>query len=480
MSIQDRRNATLKSSISINSIRDSATNFSLGLQQSQKEASQIINQQTQSNVFKRSLIREDGKFFARRRENVLRKEREDEIEASTLQGATKREGTILQKSTRGFLGRMLDLVGIVIIGWFTTKLLPILPKLAGLITLLIKLLSVGKFFTDAIATFIVNIEEGITKQFTKIPRRQELEQDQTNVVAGLEETNNRVQLLNMDFFRLTNEARKPGVFGLSNFGETDFYKERGFEVDDEGNMIVPPEEQGSEEQDKKLIEDGVDAIKISTEDINYENSSINDERNQNIESQEKDNKEVTVIKSEVDDKNQRGSGVRTSSQDSEDLTFNKKADEADNKVVKFFKNVFGYDTRTNKSLKESEEDAINRESENNIQGLFARFKYPKSDLSPDPDKRKQIERNFNREDRGEVVASIEITDEMKAGIIPNKKEVDVSVPRKRDKIIIVNNDSSNNQTSGGGVNMSGGNNKPLVSNNNGKSEIKKLALLNLK
>ena len=100
-------------------------------------------------------------------------------------------------------------------------------------------------------------------------------------------------------------------------------------------------------------------------------------------------------------------------------------------------------------------------------------------LSPDPDKRKQIERNFNREDRGEVVASIEITDEMK-GIIPNKKEVDVSVPRKRDKIVIINNDSSNNQSSGGGVNMSGGNNKPLVSNNNGKSEIKKLALLNLK
>ena len=264
MSIQDRRNAALKSSISINSIRDSATNFSLGLQQSQKESSQIINQQTQSNVFKRSLIREDGKFFTKRRENVLRKEREDEIEASTLQGATKREGTILQKSTRGFLGRMLDLVGIVIIGWFTTKLLPILPKLTGLITLLIKLLSVGKFFTDAIATFVVNIEEGITKQFTKIPKRQELEQDQTEVIAGLEETNNRVQLLNMDFFRLVNNARNPGTFGLSDFGESDFYKERGFEIDDEGNMIVPPEEQGSEEQDKKLIEDGVDAIKIST------------------------------------------------------------------------------------------------------------------------------------------------------------------------------------------------------------------------
>ena len=71
MSIQDRRNATLKSSISINSIRDSATNFSLGLQQSQKEASQIINQQNKSNVFKRSLIREDGKFFTKRRENIL-------------------------------------------------------------------------------------------------------------------------------------------------------------------------------------------------------------------------------------------------------------------------------------------------------------------------------------------------------------------------------------------------------------------------
>ena len=67
-----------------------------------------------------------------------------------------------------------------------------------------------------------------------------------------------------------------------------------------------------------------------------------------------------------------------------------------------------------------------------------------------------------------------------AGIIPTKKQVDVSVARKRDKIIIINNDSSDNQGSGGGVNMSGGNSKPLVSNNNGKSDIKKLALLNLK
>ena len=36
----------------------------------------------------------------------------DELEASSVQGAPKTQGTILGKSTRGFLGRILDFLGI--------------------------------------------------------------------------------------------------------------------------------------------------------------------------------------------------------------------------------------------------------------------------------------------------------------------------------------------------------------------------------
>ena len=105
-------------------IRDSnsAASFVKGINRSQKEASEISEQTKKNNAFKRLLIRNDNKFFAKRRENVLRKEREDELEASSITGVTKREGTVAAKSTKGFLGRILDFFGIILIGWFVTKL----------------------------------------------------------------------------------------------------------------------------------------------------------------------------------------------------------------------------------------------------------------------------------------------------------------------------------------------------------------------
>ena len=46
--------------------------------------------------------------FLKEEKNVLRKQREDELEASSPIGVTKRQGSIIQKSTKGFLGRVLD------------------------------------------------------------------------------------------------------------------------------------------------------------------------------------------------------------------------------------------------------------------------------------------------------------------------------------------------------------------------------------
>ena len=44
------------------------------------------------------------------------------VSGSTITGVTKRQGSLVQKSTRGFLGRILDFVGILIIGWAITNL----------------------------------------------------------------------------------------------------------------------------------------------------------------------------------------------------------------------------------------------------------------------------------------------------------------------------------------------------------------------
>ena len=61
-----RRDSLLRSSISINSIRDSVSNFSKGLNESNVVANQIVEKTRQNNVFKSTLIRKENDYFRKR------------------------------------------------------------------------------------------------------------------------------------------------------------------------------------------------------------------------------------------------------------------------------------------------------------------------------------------------------------------------------------------------------------------------------
>ena len=102
MSIRARRNSLLKSSISINTIRDSVNSFNDGLVKANNTASEIVQKTNDNNNFKRSLIGKDNEFFRRRRENVQRKAREDELEAASVQGVAARQGTVSSRSSKAF------------------------------------------------------------------------------------------------------------------------------------------------------------------------------------------------------------------------------------------------------------------------------------------------------------------------------------------------------------------------------------------
>ena len=132
MSISSRRNSLRKSSISIDSIRKTVSSFTKGISSAKQKSEDIVKQTKERNLFKRTLIRKDGEFFARRRENVRRKDREDELEAASVTGVAKKEGNIVTRSTRGFLGRLLDFLGIVLLGWAVNNLPMIIEKIRGL------------------------------------------------------------------------------------------------------------------------------------------------------------------------------------------------------------------------------------------------------------------------------------------------------------------------------------------------------------
>jgi len=132
MSQEILKNSLLKSSLSIDRIRKSVTNFTKGMRGAQKTASKIVEQTSEDNKFKTRLLSKENSFFRKRREAVRRREREDEIEASSIGGVLKRQGTVIGKSTKGFLGRILDFFGIVLIGWMVTKLPGIIKTVEGL------------------------------------------------------------------------------------------------------------------------------------------------------------------------------------------------------------------------------------------------------------------------------------------------------------------------------------------------------------
>ena len=170
MADKERRNSLLRSSISINSIKDSASEFSKGLTRTNILASGIIETTRKRNLATSRSTAKDNEYFRKRRENIRRKNREDELESSTVSGVTKKEGNILQRSTKGFLGRILDFFGIILIGWFVNtlpKILDGLGKLANLVKSFVGLLS---GFVEGVKEFFTGMSLGIKQAMDALPK----------------------------------------------------------------------------------------------------------------------------------------------------------------------------------------------------------------------------------------------------------------------------------------------------------------------
>ena len=219
MSIADRRNSLRKSSLGIDRIRKSITSLTLGLEAIGSKSRDLLKQTRDTNEFKRKLIRQDGEFFKRRRENALRKQREDELEASTVTGVTKRQGSLVQKSTRGFLGRILDFLGILLLGWALTNLPKIIAAFEKLFGLIKRVVGVLSGFVEGVKDFLVGIGTGISN-FLDIFRRFNFSEDDKNIRDTLEQSTNNLTLLNKDFLESVNQfANDPDINSAGEVAE---------------------------------------------------------------------------------------------------------------------------------------------------------------------------------------------------------------------------------------------------------------------
>ena len=221
MSIKKRRDSLLKSSLSINKIRDSAVNFTKGLIRSRQTASEIVNKTNENNKFKRTLIGNDNAFFTRRRENARRRQREDELEASTIQGSTKRQGNVVSRSTKGFLGRILDFFGIILIGWFVNTLPQIIKSIQGLIKRIQGVITVLTNYMDSIGDFLVGIGQGISGAIQTLTSGVDLGLLRKTNDESLESANNNMNKVRKDMLTTGLLYNNPANAGLPDYtGET--------------------------------------------------------------------------------------------------------------------------------------------------------------------------------------------------------------------------------------------------------------------
>jgi len=204
MSQEKRRNFLSKTSSAIDNIRKSVTNLAEGLKNAGTASSNILQQTDKSNRFLRTLEKRDGEFFAKRREAALRRQREDELEAASVTGVTKRQGNVLAKSTKGFLGRILDFLGILLIGWALSNLPFLIKKIEGLLKLIKRVVGILSPFLDVIAGFLRTIGNACDN-FLNLFRRFDFGSNQARMKETLERGNAGLAALNTDFIEGTNE-----------------------------------------------------------------------------------------------------------------------------------------------------------------------------------------------------------------------------------------------------------------------------------
>ena len=433
MSISARRNSLLKSSISIKSIGDTAGSFFKGFRLARKNADEIVENTRESNKFKSTLIRQDNIFFRRRQENIRRKDREDELEASSVQGAPKTQGAILAKSSRGFLGRILNFIGILLIGWAIENLPKILNGIQSLIRNITKVGGILGSFVDGVKNILGGIGTLIGETISKITG--------FDFLAGKKEVEDGLESTQTNVLKAQNElAESANIFSdAENFG---LPKPPGFDVPTETTVNAQKDETGTTDPlEKDQLETSEKEIDSSIEGISNnlsvgEGEEVIEEDNVEGENTSEDNL-IEGIATEVGELNAKdpiGKDSGSSSPDTSAVSGEALQDPRDLLRKKQEESIKSKRRRRRRSSFLGTPDSVN-----NINQRVASNK-----LNTDPY-------------RGEVVASIEITDEMKAAALnPVKKEVNVQGQRKsKNTVVIVEkpveiaSSSASGMTSGG-------------------------------
>ena len=256
------RNSLLRSSSSIKNISRSVTAFASGFSTAQKSAEGMSESIEEDNKFKKSLLVTDSSYFRKRQENIRRKDREDELEASTVGGAVKKTGDITQTSTRGFLGRILDFIGVLFIGWMVSTLPALIKGITSFLSKAGNMLNALRNFTGGITDAFTQSNEELGETEKKLQGIEVQRQDaEAEANQELDATAGAFRSIGQQLSGQMNIFKDPQGFGFSesswekvgdiDFGDKDKDKPKGSSSGILGTISSDPKDMVNMPEDKK-------------------------------------------------------------------------------------------------------------------------------------------------------------------------------------------------------------------------------------
>ena len=338
-------------SINLSKINKAVTGITETVRRSKVIIDGISEKVNKSNENVRNRISDATKLFQMRRQAARRKEREDLVEASGIGGAIKRTNKIVSSSTRGFLGRILDFIGTILIGWAVVNI----PKIVALAKNLFKRMQ--KFF-KVITGFTEGLREFYTKFTTELSAiMSNLSQIDLQPVS--DQISNIILRLQNAFKRMENGFIRE-IFAFNRMTEKDLVEYFNIDLSEEEREVIEEEieEEIGEEQFENLPKNIQEAIKLYISQT--DNKTLDEYDKRDILSGD-----IKKIEAMLRDKN-----IVPFTNDNGEIEYKMRREEEDVKTMEniqnFFKNLFKGQEAKAGTLEEAEADIAKLKKERNL------------------------------------------------------------------------------------------------------------------
>ena len=338
-------------SINLSKINKAVTGITETVRRSKVIIDGISEKVNKSNENVRNRISDATKLFQMRRQAARRKEREDLVEASGIGGAIKRTNKIVSSSTRGFLGRILDFIGTILIGWAVVNI----PKIVALAKNLFKRMQ--KFF-KVITGFTEGLREFYTKFTTELSAiMSNLSQIDLQPVS--DQISNIILRLQNAFKRLENGFIRE-IFAFNRMTEKDLVEYFNIDLSEEEREVIDEEieEEIGEKQFENLPKNIQEAIKLYISQT--DNKTLDEYDKRDILSGD-----IKNIEAMLRDKN-----IVPFTNDDGEIEYKMRREEEDVKMMENIKNLFknlfkGQEAKAG-TLEEAEADIAKLKKQRNL------------------------------------------------------------------------------------------------------------------